>query len=509
VTHANTTGHSSNAAAGGRWPHPVADTEPSHQFTDDDATEAATWDAPFDTPKEIVGQSATVSPPHRGFPTEAATPAAGQTGDVTDDLEQARAKAQADLARIRLWLPPIEPAVFDCYLGQLATTFDPYTEADQVGVMASLLAAVGAHLGPAPHLQIGYERHPLLVWPLLIGDTNVGKKGTAHNAAKALLLSADTEFVANNIRSGLSTGEGLATVFADDSEEQSGKPGRRRLLPEGDIRLLAFEPEWASVMARMKRENNTLSAMLRQAWEGGDLSTLNVDARVAKESHLGILAHITPEEFKAKVSAADMAGGTYNRFLPIAVAQSKFRPRAEMADPVLTEQLGASLADRLSHASRLETVGFTTAGSLAWERLYYEFTGYHTEEIKVRQFVSRALPYCLRVAAIYAALDRTDRISPAHLAAAAALVRYSIASARAVLHGDTDAALVAWIGQASADGRTKSEITKKLQGQGTAEDHKRVLDRLVGEGLLRITHRPRADGRPGRSAEIYTAAPGN
>ena len=92
------------------------------------------------------------------------------------------------------------------------------------------------------------------------------------------------------------------------------------LLPEGDCRLVAYEPEWASVMARMKREGNTLSATLRAAWEGGNLSTLNVDARVARRAHIGILPHITPKEFNAKVSASDMAGGTYNRFLPVAVS---------------------------------------------------------------------------------------------------------------------------------------------------------------------------------------------
>jgi Protein of unknown function (DUF3987) len=505
VTHANTTPHSSGLAAGGRWLHPVADDEPGYEFTDDDAAHAADWDAPFQAPAGVVGPSATVHPLNRG--SLSSTAEAGEQGDVTAELQQMRAEARAELTRIRLWLPSAEPAVFDCYLGQLAERLDPYTEADQVGVLASLLAAVGVHLGPAPHLQIGYERHPLLVWPLLIGDTAVGKKGTSYNMAKALLTLADKDFVGSNIRSGLSTGEGLADVFASDTVEQKGKPARARLLPEGDIRLLAYETEWSSIMARMKRENNTLSAMLRQAWEGGDLSTLNVDARVAKESHLGILAHITPEEFKAKVSAADMAGGTYNRFLPIAVAQSKFLPKAEKADPLLTEQLGASLADRLGHAGRLRAVGFTDAGSLAWERLYYQFSAYHKEEVRVRQFVSRAAPYCLRIAAIYAALDRTDKISPAHLAAAVALVRYSIESARAVLYGNDDARLVDWIAAAGPAGKTRGDISdgyyrKNAKRDGIDVDT--VLARLVAAGHISLTTRPPAGGR-GAHSKVYTA----
>ncbi|MCO1582401.1 YfjI family protein [Crossiella sp. SN42] len=424
-------------------------------------------------------------------------------------LETFTAQAGEQLARVRAWLPPVEPAVFDCYLGTLAAQLDPNTEADPVGVMASLLGVVGVHLGPGPHLQIGYERHRLLIWPMLIGATGVGKKGTAYNAAKALLTHADNEFVAMNVHSGLSSGEGLSAVFAVDSEDGSGKPGRKaRLLPEGDCRLVAYEPEWASVMARMRREGNTLSAVLRAAWEGGNLSTLNVDARVARQSHVGILAHITPKEFRAKVTAADMAGGTYNRFLPIAVAQSKYLPNPAAADPALLVELGAGLARRLQQAAEFGPVGFTDAGALAWQGLYVEFGSHHGDDSPVEEFVSRAAPHCLRIAAIYAALEGTDQIGPTHLEAAAALVRYSIASARAVIApDDTLRRLAAFITEAGPTGRTRTEITTQLFPNARRDgiDPSALLDQLVTAGRIVQSKRPRPDGRPGRGTEVYTA----
>jgi Protein of unknown function (DUF3987) len=505
VTHANTTDQTGAAAAGGRWLHPVADTEPGYEFTDDDAAAAAAWDAPYAAEAE-AGPTSTVRRLSRG---SVAAPAdAGQAEQVTAELDALAAVEREQVAKARLWLPPIDGDVFGCYLGQLAERLDPHTEADPVGVMATLLATAGVHLGPGPHLKIGYERHPLLVWPLLIGATGSGKKGTAYNAAKALLLRADNEFVAANVHSGLSTGEGLAEVFATDATTGDGKPGRARLLPEGDIRLLAFEPEWASVMARMKREGNSLSATLRAAWEGGNLSTLNVDARVARHSHIGLIGHITPKEFTAKVSASDMAGGTYNRFLPIAVAQSKFLADPGMVGADMMDELGASLAARLRHAGRFGAIGFTEAGALAWRRLYVEF-GSHTGDGDgaLVEFISRAAPNCLRIAAIYAALDRTDRITPAHLTAAAALVRYSIESARAVLHGNTDAELVAWIAQAGGEGRTKTDITKTAFGGNARRSNRnvdQVLTALVDAGRLSVTKRPPAGGR-GKPVTVYTA----
>ncbi|GHH56989.1 DUF3987 domain-containing protein [Lentzea cavernae] len=407
------------------------------------------------------------------------------------------AEAAAQVTRARLWLPSIEPAAFECYLGRLADRIDPHTEADPVGVLASLVSAAGVFIGHGPHLQLGFEKHPLLVWPLLVGTTGLGRKGTATNAALTLIGMADNGFRASNVHTGLSTGEGLATVFAAEAED--GKAGSKpRLLPEGDCRLLAVEPEWASVMARMKREGNTLSATLRAAWEGGNLSTLNVDARMARQSHLGIVAHITPGEFTAKVSASDLAGGTYNRFLPVAVAASKFFPAAP--DMQLMTELAASLGKRLSEASQLGALGCTDAAELEWKRLQLEFTGHlGRDRPQVDEFISRAGVTCLRIAALYAALDRTDQITPAHMTAAAALVRYSIASARAVL-APNDAAdkVMTYLTAAAPDGKTTTEITKEVfQGHTKRDgiDLAALLGQLCDAGRLTKTTQP-GKGRP-------------
>ncbi|NKE59394.1 DUF3987 domain-containing protein [Lentzea sp. PSKA42] len=422
------------------------------------------------------------------------------------------AGARQDIARIRAWLPPVEDAAFDCYLGNLADRMDPYTQADPAGVLASLVGVAGVHLGPGPHLQLGYgERHPLLIWPMLIGATGIGRKGTATNVAVKLLGQADPEFLASNKHSGLSSGEGLAALFATDTEQDGKRGGKRggkpRLLPDGDSRLLVVETEWASVIARMRREGNTLSATLRSAWEGGNLSTLNVDARMARQSHIGIISHITPKEFREKVSTTDMAGGTYNRFLPIAVAQSKYFP--PLPDTTLTSDLSASLADRLQQASGLGAVTFTDAAEFEWRRLQLEFGRHLGGDGQVEEFVSRAGVTCVRIAAIYAALDRTDRITPAHLASAAALIRYSIASARAVLSPHTtDTRLIAFIAAAGQEGRTRTEITTDLFKNKPPKNLGDVLTQLVDNGQLTTGNRPRADGQTsGRRAQVFTAVP--
>lgn len=413
-------------------------------------------------------------------------------------------RAQQSVASARAELPELDTAAFDCYLGSLVRHIAATSEGDPANILASLIAACGVHLGTGPHLQVGDDRHPLLVWPLIIGRTGGGRKGAGWNSAKRLLRAADEEFIGNNVRSGLTSGEGLAAALADRARD----PDDDTAPPEtSDHRLLAFEPEWAGVMSRMKRDGNSLSATLRAAWEGGDLSTMGVQARTAKNTHVGILAHITPKEFRAKLSDSDMAGGTYNRFLPIAVARSQFNPLGQGAQPSVIHGLGTDLAAHLERGARLGTLGFTGAGATLWRELYIELGNDTGEDGPVEQFISRAAPNCLRIAAIHAALDGADALHPEHLTPAAALVRYSIASARAVFTDTTTPhRLAAWIAEAGPDGRTRKDITTGFfKGKEKADVISTILDQLIQAERITRTTRPRADGRPGRGAEIYTA----
>ncbi|WP_017972914.1 DUF3987 domain-containing protein [Actinopolyspora halophila] len=435
------------------------------------------------------------------------------TGSPPAEIDAAERDAAAAVAQARRELPERDETMFATYLGSVVREVEAATEADPVALLGSLVAALGVHLGPGPHVRAGDDRHPLLVWPLVIGRTNSGRKGASWSTARRLITTADPEFAATNIRTGLTSGEGLAELFtADESDSPSeGKSASREkssALPSSDRRLLVYEPEWAAVMARMKREGNSLSATLRAAWEGGDLSTMGVSARVARESHVGILAHITPAEFRAKVSSADMAGGTYNRFLPLLVSRSQFLPMATGTEPDLLDRLANGLAQRVHHGAQLGQLTVTTEAAATWRGLYVEFGTDTGEEGPVEQFISRTAPNCLRVAGIHAALDGSTRISTTHLHAAAALVRYAIASARATFT-DTDPTpgrLATWISEAGPQGRTRKEITTDFfGGNRKADDITAYLDQLAEAGRITKHRQQPTGGKGGRTKEIYTA----
>lgn len=57
------------------------------------------------------------------------------------------------------------------------------------------------------------------MWPLLVGRSGTGSKGAGWSAARRLITSVDPDFAATNIRSGPTSGVGLAFIFAEDDEE--------------------------------------------------------------------------------------------------------------------------------------------------------------------------------------------------------------------------------------------------------------------------------------------------
>lgn len=394
--------------------------------------------------------------------------------------------------------PVVEPAVFHGVLGDICQTVNAgeHTEADPIGVLVTLMAGSGVVLGRTPHVQIASTRHPLLIWPLLFGSTGAGRKGESYGTAR-LFLDEVPDFH-YRAASGLSSGEGLIE-YIRDPEDENDTGGR------DDKRLLVAEPEFSTVMARAKREGSTLSAVLRQAWDGGPLSVLNRKALRASSSHVAIVGHITPREFRARLAESEMSGGTYNRFLPIYVDRSKRLPLPEPLDGAVIQRLGLRLSKALHAAWSTERITLSQAARKLWsDRLYDEFTDSDEEDQIWTEFTRRTAPYCLRVAGLHAVLDGRDEITETDLAAAGCLIRYAIATARYVLDRQARDPRLDRIRRAvggSVDGLSRTEIS----GLFSRNLPKPALDLLLDE-LVSTDRYERIEVRTGgRPAVRYRA----
>jgi hypothetical protein len=337
-----------------------------------------------------------------------------------------------------------------------------------------------------------------------VGATAAGRKGAATATARRLLAEAVPDFITANTGSGLSSGEGLIEAVKDDAPDDQDGP------EVGDKRLWLVESEYGVTMTRARREGSSLSGVLRQAWNGEDLGVLNRLRLHATKPHIALIGHISPRELRAKMQDSELAGGTYNRFLPLFVHRNLTLPESNGAPADLVTQLADQWRTVLARAAPVGEVHLTDDARQLWREVVYPaLAGSEDGDGPLAEFTARAAPYAKRLAMVYALLDGTDRIDTGHLTAAWALVRYARASAAHILgaaaNGTGDPQLdrlAAAVRAAGPAGLTATEVQrmfKRLSAPVRSQLTARLLH-LPGYGSAQTA----SEGRP---QTVYLYAP--
>ena len=411
-----------------------------------------------------------------------------------------------DDLRRKQW-PKLAPAALYGLAGEVVREMDPYTEADPVAVLATFLAAAGCYIGAMPHCWIGDVEHPARLWPLLMGATASGRKGTADAVVRRVLDAADLEFIYRNVESGLTSGSGLIERVRDESGDDQTAKDYVPAVP--DKRLLIIEHEFAGVLRRGGRDGNDLVERLREAWDGRPLSSMarSKNRLRATGTHITVIGHVTQEELRMRLAeTSDVVGGTMNRFLPLLVRRSKRLPGGGGVPDDAVRAIGKTLAERRDRMRDTRHVIRDPDCDRWWcEQVYDELTPDDVAEGVLARVVSRAAPYTMRVALTYALLDGERTIRRPHLAAALAVWRYVLASCEYVFGdaaGDPDVERLAAAVRGAGDaGMTRSEVSDMFGGHKSPE----ALDELIAQLTRRdgyvAAEEPRADGRAGRPTQ--------
>ncbi|MFF6981112.1 DUF3987 domain-containing protein [Streptomyces sp. NPDC008343] len=308
----------------------------------------------------------------------------------------------------------------------------PHTEADPAALLFTLYAGAGAMIGRGPHMLTGGVEHGARIWPLIIGNTAGGMRGTsAAEVMRVLRVAGAGHFGNDKILNGLSSAEGLINCVRDGSGDDEDEEAKNHDPGVDDKRLLVIESEFASVLAHGKREGNALLPILRQAWDAGSLRALTVNPRVATDPHIVIVGHITPTELRVKLRDSELAGGTMNRFLPVMSKRSKKLAHGGSLAPAEWDKLGTELASQVATAQEIGHMTRSTSADREWRDLYEtRLTADFTGDGPVAQVIARAAPQMLRLCVLVALLDdqRTD-IDVEHIRAAEALWSYAEDSA--------------------------------------------------------------------------------
>jgi hypothetical protein len=390
--------------------------------------------------------------------------------------------------------------------GDIVEAIEPHTEADPVAVLSSLLAAFGNAIGRGAYFRVGADLHHLKLYIGLVGDTSKGRKGMSWGYVREIMHASDKRWTEERVLHGLSSGEGLIYAVRDRLEGEN-KKGETVVLDAGveDKRLLILEAELAGVLKVMSREGNTLSPVLRQAYDDGTLQSLTKNSPMkATDSHVSLIGHITRAELLRHLTETEAANGFANRFAWLLVKRSKILPFGGEWHTVDSAPLVRRLTSALEFGSAPVLVTWGDSARDIWRDVYGPLS-----EGKPGLFgavVGRAEAQVLRLAALYAVTDESHEIEREHLLAALALWDYSEQSARYIF-GDATGDPVAdqiynALRAAGKDGMTRTEISNLFGRNMSSERIAQALSLLLGaRRVRRTTHKT-----GGRLAERWYAA---
>jgi hypothetical protein len=307
--------------------------------------------------------------------------------------------------------------------GDIVLAIEPHSEADPVALLVQLLVAFGNLTGRSAHFVAEADRHYTNLFAVIVGDSSRGRKGSSLGHVRRLLEEADENW-AGCITGGLTSGEGLVHHVRDECDDFM--PGAIR----ESKRALVIESEFASVLRVQKRDGNTLSTLIRQAWDTGMLNVMRRNSPdKATNAHISIIGHITSDELKRCLQDTDAVNGYANRFLWVWSRRSKKLPEGGHFDQTDAAPLIRRLKDAAEFARGVGVVKRDEEARKLWREIY----GNLDDEIssgRLGSILSRAEAQIMRLACIYALLDCSSVVKRVHLEAAKAVWDYCVASSR-------------------------------------------------------------------------------
>ena len=314
------------------------------------------------------------------------------------------------------------------------------SEAHPVAVAANVITFFSAMIGRGIFQRIGDAAIHCRPFMLIVGKSGKARKGTAEHTVREIFKRADgllRKRLANEDKlrihaGGVATGEGIAYAIRDPREaDEHGKGSDTGV---HDKRLLVIESEFDNLLSHLRRENNTLSATVRNLFDGRDLEPLTKTSQTrATRPHVCIIGHITGHELREKSTENDAANGLMNRFMLAYVYRPKLVPLPKPTPEATLDELAKHIANAVIaaagndlHASNNREVVLGAEAERLWVDSYPHLT--RDRDGKGGSLLARSEVYARMLAMIFASMDGRREIAPRDLNAAIAWVEYWHAS---------------------------------------------------------------------------------
>ena len=388
-------------------------------------------------------------------------------------------------APARPWPDPPDAIAYHGLLGDIAMTVAPHTEADPLGLLGTLLVMFGSACGRGRTFYQGsMQRTNLAV--LLVGATGfAGRKGTALSVCRSVFGQAYPE-LGKLYLPGVASGEAITGHYSRTDEP----------------RAFIVEEEFGRLLTIMNREGSTLSAALRNAWDGVPLGhARSRDESLVTDHHVSLLGHITPVELRAKLTDIDAANGFANRLLFLAVQRSHLVPFPTNPDGIVGAYV-QPLHLAIVEAQTIRPMEFDPAARERWEAFYTELAA--TPRLGLSGAVTgRHEAQVARLALVYALADRSPVVGAVHLDAAIAVAEYARRSVVWALGDSTGNRHADELRRMLADGEIGWDDARRTLGLRTAADLSGAIAVLVDAGMAEVVKVPRPGG--GRAQRVIRA----
>ncbi|MDC0934984.1 PriCT-2 domain-containing protein [Pirellulales bacterium] len=405
------------------------------------------------------------------------------------------------------WPDPLDDAAYHGLAGEIVRAIEPHSEADPAAILVQLLVGFGCLLGRRIHFKAEADRHYTNMFACMVGATSKGRKGVSWGQSSQLLASVDLDFISDRVYGGLSSGEGLIWQVRDPIFKRMPVKEKGRIVGHDDAevdpgisdkRLIALESEFASVLKVAARERNTISAIIRQAWDTGNLRTMTKNSPAkATEAHISIIGHITREELRQQIAEVDLANGLANRFLWLCVRRSKCLPDGGNIDTAHTALFSQRLTEVYQFSLDLGEMKRDEGARDIWHAVYPQLS--EGKPGLLGAATGRAEAQVMRLAVIYAVLDQSPQVKEQHLLAALALWQCCEASARHIfgsaLGNPVADELLREIRRRGDDGMSRSEMRDHFGRHKRSGEIAAALMSLRDLGLIEARKIP-TDGRP-------------
>jgi hypothetical protein len=358
------------------------------------------------------------------------------------------------------------------------------TEASDAYHLFTFMGCAGSLIGRSAYLEYGVRLYGNL-YICLVGRTGQDRKSTSLRYADRLTRDVDLSW---RVLRGLSSAEGLMAQIQDPWVKRDK---RGDVIDQGgteDKRLMVWLGELSSLLRKAKQERvSNIVPLLTEAFDSPpalDLPT-RADPITVTEPHISLLSASTPSWLE-DLGDREVLGGFANRFVFILGPAKSPIPFPDPPDPNIRSKVIGNLAATMQWLDEGVELILDPGARDVWEDFYTTWHKREWPDELVSAVLQRVPDVALKIAIIYAVLERTHTICPKILNAAIDAAGHVVASAERIFagfHENKEVKLEKRILTVlSKEDMNYGALHRAVGGRHTTKTLSSVLDALVKSG---------------------------